>query len=309
MRKVVISGATSMIGLALIDKCLKENVDILALVNKNSSRKGRIPKNKHIKVFECDMAKVNEINMREEFEENYEVFYHLAWAGTSHKGRQDTKIHLCNALYTLDIVDFAAKLGCKKFVGAGSQAEYGRKNIPLSGNTETNPEVPYGVAKLCAGQMSRIRCEQLGLEHVWTRILSAYGPYDNENTIIPTLIKASLKNEHFSTTEGNQIWELIYSEDVANALFLIGKSGVNGKVYPIGTGEARPLKEFLEIVKNKINSNIQLGYGEVPYGNRQIMHLEADISELTRDTGFMPRISFEEGIDRTIEYYKYRSDI
>ena len=80
MRKVVISGATSMIGLALIDKCLKENVDILALVNKNSSRKGRIPKNKHIKVFECDMAKVNEINMREEFEENYEVFYHLAWA-------------------------------------------------------------------------------------------------------------------------------------------------------------------------------------------------------------------------------------
>lgn len=147
------------------------------------------------------------------------------------------------------------------------------------------------------------------MEHVWTRILSAYGPYDNENTIIPTLIKALLKNEHFSTTEGNQIWELIYSEDVANALFLIGKSGVNGKVYPIGTGEARPLKEFLEIVKNKINSNIQLGYGEVPYGNRQIMHLEADISELTRDTGFMPRISFEEGIDRTIEYYKYRSDI
>lgn len=64
--------------------------------------------------------------------------------------------------------------------------------------------MPYGVAKLCAGQMSRIRCEQLGLEHVWTRILSAYGPYDNENTIIPTLIKALLKNEHFSTTEGNK---------------------------------------------------------------------------------------------------------
>lgn len=306
MKKVIISGATSMIGLALIRKCIEENIEVLALVNSESKRKDRLPIDEKITVVECDLANMEEDIFKHKISKDYDVFYHLAWAGTSHLGRQDVKIHLKNVSYTIDAVEIASKLGCYKFIGAGSQAEYGRKNEALSGTTETNPEVPYGIAKLCAGQMSKVRCEQLKLQHVWTRILSAYGPFDNENTIIPLLIKTLINKEHFKTTEGKQIWELIYVDDVANALFLIGKYGINGKVYPIGTGDARPLRDFLEIAKTQIDSDVELGYGEIEYGNKQVMHLEADISELTEDTGFLPQISFEEGIKRTIDFYRRR---
>ena len=144
------------------------------------------------------------------------------------------------------------------------------------------------------------------MEHLWTRILSASGPYDNENTIIPILLKTILNGEHFKTTKGEQIWEFIYADDVAEAMFLIGEKGVNGKIYPIGTGNAKPLKEFLEIAKNNVDRTMQLGYGEVPYGEKQVMHLEADLSELQEDTGFNPKVSFDEGIQRTIMYYKTR---
>lgn len=306
MNKVVISGATSMLGIALIEKCIKENVKVLALVNTGSVRKNRIPKNSLVDIMECSMNEMNENNPLLGVDTDYDVFYHFAWAATSHSGRQNVRAHLENAAYIIDTVEFAKKLGCKKFVGAGSQAEYGRCNMPLNADTPTRPEVPYGVAKLCAGQMSRIRCEQLGMEHVWTRILSAYGPYDNENTIIPILLKTILNGEHFKTTKGEQIWEFIYADDVAEAMFLIGEKGVNGKIYPIGTGNAKPLKEFLEIAKNHVDRTIQLGYGEVPYGEKQVMHLEADLSELQEDTGFNPKVSFDEGIQRTIMYYKTR---
>lgn len=308
MKKVIISGATSMIGLALIRKCIKEDVEVLALVNRESKRKDRLPLDEKIKVVECDLAQMEKDISEQKISKDYDVFYHLAWAGTSHLGRQDVRIHLQNVSYTIDAVEIASKLGCYKFIGAGSQAEYGKKNVALSGDTETNPEVPYGIAKLCAGQMSKVRCDQLNMQHVWTRILSAYGPFDNENTVIPLLIKALLRKEHFKTTEGKQIWELIYVDDVADALFLIGKSGVSGKIYPIGTGDARPLKDLLEIVKNQIDPNVKLGYGEIKYGKNQVMHLEADISELTKDTGFLPQVSFEKGIKRTIDYYRSKEE-
>lgn len=77
----------------------------------------------------------------------------------------------------------AALLG---FVGAGSQAEYGRVNHALTPDTPCFPENGYGMAKLCAGQMSRVECEKLGLVHIWPRILSVYGPYDGKNAMITT---------------------------------------------------------------------------------------------------------------------------
>lgn len=96
---------------------------------------------------------------------------------------------LQNIQYTLDAVELASRIGCKKFVGAGSQAEYGRVEGVLSASTPVFPENGYGIAKLCAGQMSRILCEQKQIEHIWTRILSIYGPYDGENTMIMSSIE------------------------------------------------------------------------------------------------------------------------
>ena len=75
-------------------------------------------------------------------------------------------------------------LGCKVFLGAGSQAEYGRVSGILRPDTPAFPENGYGMAKLCAGQMSRVECQTLGMDHVWARILSVYGPHDGPATMI-----------------------------------------------------------------------------------------------------------------------------
>ena len=79
---------------------------------------------------------------------------------------------------TIDAVRTAAAMGCRVFVGTGSQAEYGRVDGVLRADTPTNPENGYGMAKLCAGQMSRTEAAALGMDHVWARILSVYGPHD-----------------------------------------------------------------------------------------------------------------------------------
>lgn len=76
--------------------------------------------------------------------------------------------------------------------------------------------------------------------------------------------------------------------------------------YPLGSGKARPLKEYFECIKNYINPSLKLGFGEKPYVLNQVMLLCADNTVLKNDTGFEPEYTFEEGIRETIEWAKNR---
>ena len=172
----------------------------------------------------------------------------------------------------------------------------------LNADVPTFPENGYGIAKLCAGQMSRIRCQQLGIQHIWARVLSVYGPCDGESTMIISMIRQLLNGERPKCTKGEQIWDYIYSKDAAKAFYLLGKYGRNGKIYCIGSGQGLHLKQYIDIIRKQIGANLGVGFGEIPYGDKQVMYLCADTSELQRDTGFKTEYTFEEGIRETIEW-------
>lgn len=174
----------------------------------------------------------------------------------------------------------AKRLNAKKFIGAGSQAEYGLKNEPLRIDTNCNPITAYGIAKLCAGNMSKLLCEQLNLEFNWIRILSVYGEYDNPNTLI-SYVKESLKNNISpNVSKCEQIWDYISSSDAAKVIYKIMTQGKHGVFYPLGGGEGRPLYEYLEEIKNNINPNIKINYGARDYNKNQVMYLVSDMSYL-----------------------------
>ena len=115
-----------------------------------------------------------------------------------------------NIEYTLDAVELAHHFGCSVFVGAGSQAEYGRVEGKLSDTTPTDPETGYGVAKLCAGRMSRVMCASLGIKHIWARILSVYGPYDGDGSMVTSTLKKMLRGEEPELTAGEQMWDYTF---------------------------------------------------------------------------------------------------
>ena len=145
MKKAVITGATGMIGITLINYLLEKNISVLAIIRENSSNKLKLPQNKNLKIVECNLNNLNNLDVEEC---DYDVFYHFAWDGTFGDDRNNLYKQNLNIKYTLDAVELANKLGCKTFIGAGSQAEYGRVNGIISSNTPTNPENEYGIAKL-----------------------------------------------------------------------------------------------------------------------------------------------------------------
>lgn len=300
MKNVLITGPTGAIGIALIQTLIENNIKVTAVCHRGSDRISRIPVSENVRVVECNLDEIR--TLPEMLDEQYDIFYHFAWACTIGDSRNNIDAQLKNIQYTIDAVEAAKELGCKRFIGAGSQAEYGRYNGKLNATVPTFPENGYGIAKLCAGQLSRIRCEQLGMEHIWTRILSVYGPYDGEKTMIISIIRQLLNGQKPSCTKGEQIWDYIYSKDAAMALYLLGEKGKHGKIYCIGSGAEIPLGDYIREIRDIIDPQLAIGFGDVPYSSGQVMHLSADISELTSDTGFCPQVSFRQGIQETIDW-------
>ena len=244
MKRAVITGPTGSIGLALINELVSNGVEVVAVVRPGSRRADRIKTSDMVKRVDCDLSELNKLP--ELIREGADVFYHFGWDGTFGNSRNNMYGQNLNVKYALDAVEAAFALGCDTFIGAGSQAEYGRYEGSLNESVPAFPENGYGIAKLCAGQMTRIACKQKGMRHIWTRILSIYGPYDGENTMVMSTIYKLLNSEKPSCTKGEQMWDFLYSKDAALAMRLLGEKGTDGRTYCIGSGKARPLKEYID---------------------------------------------------------------
>lgn len=298
----VITGPTGAVGMALIHSCIQKEIPVLAICHKGSARNVLLPESSLLTRVETDISMLSGLDGS--LGKGYNVFYHLAWEGTFGDSRNDVRTQMKNIQYTLDAAALAQRMGCRRFIGTGSQAEYGRPDGILRPDTPAFPENAYGIAKLCAGQLSRLACARSGMEHIWVRILSVYGPYDRSETMVSDTLRKMLCSERTSFTPGGQLWDFLYSEDAADALIRLGTQGKSGSVYCLGSGQEKPLREYILAMKKLTGYRLVPGFGEIPYAQGQLMRLCADIEPLTRDTGFCPHTDFAEGIRKTIEWMK-----
>ena len=146
IKKVVVTGATGVVGTALIKELISQNIETLVLTRKDG-RIDKIPIHPLVKIEFCSLEELSDFNITDE---KYDVFFHLGWAGTYGEERNDLKKQELNIKYTLDAVELANRLGCNTFIGTGSQAEngtleYGQKVSP---DSPESPISAYGKAKL-----------------------------------------------------------------------------------------------------------------------------------------------------------------
>lgn len=295
IKSAVITGPTGVLGSALVKKLAELGIRTYVVCHRGSPRNAMIIENSCIHKVECDMEEIE--RLPELIGESVEAFFHLAWLGTQlRSNRMDMYLQNTNVKYTLDAVYTTRKLGCEVFVGAGSQAEYGRIDGVIYPDSPEHPVSGYGMAKLCAGQMTRALCNEFGIRHIWPRIVSVYGENDGANTLVSTIIDKLRKGESPKLTAGEQMWDYLYAGDAAEALYLMAEKGKNGAVYVLGSGKTRPLKDYMKDIQQVVNKDIPLGLGTIPYLPDQAMHLQADIETLTRDTGWFPQTEFVDGI-------------
>lgn len=301
IKKLAITGATSSIGVTMIEECIRRNIEVVAIFRFSSVYAARVPEHSLIKKVDCDLEHLKSLEIPGE---RCDALLHLAWASTISTERNNLTPQVQNIQYALDAVDLAQRLGCHTFMGAGSQAEYGQHEENLIEETREKPSTAYGMAKLCAGQMTRMSCHNKGMRHIWPRILSTYGPYSPYQTVLYYEIRELLQRREPQLSGGDQIWDFIYLRDAVRALLSLLEFGHDGEVYLVGSGKTKRLKEFLQETRDAIDPSLSLLLGAVAYGPNTVMHLGGDISKIERDTGWKPETPFNKGIRETIKWVK-----
>lgn len=289
MKRIIVTGATGCVGSAVVRQALAKDMSVTCIVHKGSKRISNIPSDERITIVECNLSDYCSLDLQGQ----YDAFIHLSWEKTFGASRDDAEIQTRNIQYTLDACHLAKRCGCKVFIGAGSQAEYGVQTVNLTPDLPVKPESGYGIAKYAAGKMSAMLCKSLGIRQNWVRILSVYGPNDGENTLISYVIRELKAGRSPELTKCEQIWDYLYADDAGEAILAVVERGVDGKAYPLGSGKGRILSEYIEEIRRIVNTEVEVKYGVKDYYPHQPMHLVADIRELIEDTQWSPSCYFE----------------
>lgn len=305
MTRFFLTGATGFLGSKILRHLLRDGHTVAALVR---------PESDLWRVRDCLEqtilidGRVEEASTWQDALADFQpqCVIHAAWDGVSNTERDNPR-QAENIVSTTRLAVLSAELGTSAFVGLGSQAEYGAANRLIDETVPTRPTTLYGMAKLAAGQMCEAICAQRGVRFAYIRIFSTYGPGDNGGWLFPYILSALRKGERPSLTTCEQRWDYLYGDDAASAIAGVALTAGAEGVFNLGSGQAPPLKETVETLRDLAAPGVELGFGEVPFRKDQVMHLQADIARLTKVTGWVPRWSLREGLAETVRDFDARN--
>ena len=286
--RVLITGATGFIGVALCKEMIKNGHDVTAIIRENSNKKSKLPK--EVEIVELSLDRLNEFNG------SYDLMYHLAWNGSSGNDRNDFDMQYSNIKYTVEAIKLAKRCNCKKFIGAGSQAEYGVVHGEAKEDeTICKPFMMYGAAKLAAYQMGKLVAEQEGISFVWPRIYSVYGVGENEGTLISYLVKTLQEGNVPELSPCENMWNFMYIDDCVRALRMLGENKDAEGIYNVASRDTRLLKDFVMEVRDIINKNVSINFGAKKTNEKTTFWLEPNCEKIN-DLGYSDSIGFHIGI-------------
>lgn len=302
MNKVIITGADGFVGSNTVIYFLQQGIEILALDICESPRR-LIPDGEKLQYIQCDIA--NTQFLKEKIQANYyDTFIHFAWAGSAGPDRIDYNLQMQNALNTVECMKVAKELGCSRFVCAGSIMEYEVEAAVHAQGSQPGMGYIYGMGKHIAHCLCKAVAANIGIELVWPMITNAYGVGELSPRFVNTTLRKCINNEPLQFTAATQNYDFIYVTDVARAFYYIAKNGKPFCEYMIGSGHARPLKEFILEMQQECAPDSTPLFGDIPFTGTNLPLSTFDTTDTEKDTGFKPEISFAQGTRMTMEWLK-----
>ena len=291
MKKVIVTGAAGFFGFNLAKALLNRGYYVYAVARHGSAHNDRLEGMQNLRPIIADMSQYDSLG--KQIKEPCDYFFHLAWRSDE---RDNFSVQCQSMEAACRALSAAKKIGCRRFICTGSQAEYGPQDGLSAENTLPTPATAYGATKLAACYLTKNQAEQLGLEWIWARIFSLYGPYEPRGRMLPDLAAALLRGESFRLTAATQYWDYLYAFDAAEALIALAEHGQSGEIYNVANGDYRPLKEFTEEVREIIAPSVPIIYGA---DSRQAISLCPSVAKIQRDTGWRAKTDFADGIRAT----------
>ena len=302
MKIAVVTGANGFVGSAVVKELLSNNYKVYAVVRNNHS--DRLSDLDNVEIVNCELSDID--SLPGQITEKCDVFYHFAWSGSAGKDRANTRLQLDNVQWSVESIRAAKKLGCSRFVFAGSIVEKECLAAAYTGGNRPGLGYIYGGGKVAAHILCSSVAVAEGIDLLWGEITNAYGVGEVSPRLVNSTIRKCIAGVSPEFTAGTQNYDFVYIDDVERAFRLIGENGKPFTSYVIGSSVAKPLKEFLLEMKDAIAPELPFKFGDVPFTGIDLPLSDFDCRKTEEDTGFKAGISFAEGCRRTFEWWKER---
>ena len=300
MKNVIVTGANGFIGKTLVNALLEKGYHVVALDIRFDDVLANDDRVTCVNVLNKEVSEIkSEIPAHE-----YMCFFHLAWAGTSGPARADYVVQLNNVKLACDYIKLCSEIGCKRVVYASSINEMETYEYLQSDDIEPAGGYIYGTGKLAAHLMGETVAKLNGIEFIPVIITNIYGVGEKSARMIYTSINKLVHKEHCSFTAGYQTYDFIYITDAINSIIAVAEKGKAFNRYYIGSGEPKPLREFLLEMRDIVDPEAELGLGDIPFKGVDISYDQFDLKKVERDTGYRNEVPFAEGIRMTADYIR-----
>jgi len=299
--KAIVTGANGFVGSATVKKLVSMGVSVLAIDMPGRSNNLDLTNSK-IEFFPLLVENIDELKNKV-VDRNYDLFYHFAWKGSAGDLRFDSNVQLENALTTVKCLKIAHEIGCRKFICAGTIMEYEVTNVIYSQGSKPALGYIYGVGKQTAHGLCKPIANSLGIDLVWAYITNAYGVGELSPRFLNTTLRKIINGQPLEFTSATQNYDFVYVDDVAEAFYILGMFGKPNEGYMIGSGNAKPLKDFIFDIIDAVKAPNKPLFGNVPFTG---VNLSLDVFgiEQIQKLGFKPKVSFNDGVKLTFEWLK-----
>ena len=302
MNNVIVVGSSGFIGKNLIRRLLEKGYKVTALdVQFDEELESTV---RCISVHDKPLDEI-----AKELTEGYSCLFDLAWVGTSGPLRADYNIQLNNVRLTCDYIKLAADINCPRVIYASSINEMESYEYLQSDRVEPSGGYIYGTGKLAAHLMGETVAYLNGVDFIPIIITNIYGIGEKSARLVYTSIKKLLKGEHCSFTEGYQTYDFIYVSDAIDSIIGVSEKGKAFTRYYVGSGNPKPLREFLLQLRDIVSPGSEIGLGDIQFKGKDIDYNQFSMKQIEKDTGYVNNISFEDGIRMTAEYIRKEENL
>ena len=293
-KNIIIFGGSGFIGYNLTKSLKKLDYNITSVSRKKPKNKKLI---KGVKYIACDISKARELK---KINLNFEYVVNLS-GNIDHKNKLQTRKSHYDGCRNL--INFFVKKKIKLFIQAGSSLEYGNAKAPHTEKLNCNPISHYGLAKLKATKLIKKTYLKKKFPFIVLRFYQIYGQHQKFDRLIPYVINASLKNKSFKCTEGNQLRDFLYIDDLINLFIKIfEKKNISYGTYNIGSGRPKKIRDIINFI-NKIIKKGKPLFGAIKMRDDESIAFYPNISKAKKLLGWKPEIDIFSGLKKTIRYY------
>jgi len=304
-KKVLVTGATGFIGANILRAVIKQGSKA-SIITRRDSDMWRIRdilgevKNYNADLLDYDRLRSVISRIKPE------VILHTATYGGRSFQRDRKKIFDTNLNATINLLDACNRKGFEVFVNTGSSSEYGIKDITMKEDMVLEPVTDYGVSKASATLWCQAFAKREKASVVTLRLFSPYGHFDNSERLIPYVIASCLSEKAPEIVSLSSVRDFIFIEDVINAYIktIENKDDARGKIFNIGYGRQRSVKDIVKEIIRLIGNKVDYGYIGKNREKAEPKNWEADISLSRKILGWAPKIGISEGLEKTIEWFR-----